>query len=273
MEQCILNAQQNLSLRFEKRFKGGSTPFCRHNDSRNGISQVLHTRLPPQCNTNSPPNLRESPLATAARLFSQLQSVPHPSFAGEVDSSAALLLSARVNRLLINGSQGVQSPGATVQSLPPECVSWSCFHSCEAPFSSLLRYNFSRQLPNTPSGTPLAQTWSISRGPGRGRNQRRAFVKIRARNERKLTNVIRPERLRLGGPIISNRPPVRFVCSSTCVFCMCEKSQMLETDFVSSQRSWDKKKKKPGCNKWKFWKRLYPSVYKKKQMKQETHWS
>lgn len=80
-------------------------------------------------------------------------------------------------------------------------------------------------------------------GPGRGRNQRRAFVKIRARNERKLTNVIRPERLRLGGPIISNRPPVRFVCSSTCVFCMCEKSQMLETDFVSSQRSWDKKKK------------------------------
>lgn len=110
-------------------------------------------------------------------------------------------------------------------------------------------------------------------GPGRGRNQRRAFVKIRARNERKLTNVIRPERLRLGGPIISNRPPVRFVCSSTCVFPMCEKSQMLETDFVSSQRSWDKKKKKPGCNKWKFWKRLYPSVYKKKQMKQETHWS
>lgn len=32
-------------------------------------------------------------------------------------------LSARVNRGLINGSQGVQSPGATVQTLPPDVFS------------------------------------------------------------------------------------------------------------------------------------------------------
>lgn len=43
--------------------------------------QAFNTRLPPQC--NSPPNLSESPLATAARLFSQLWSVPHPSFPGK----------------------------------------------------------------------------------------------------------------------------------------------------------------------------------------------
>lgn len=50
-----------------------------------------------------------------------------------------------------------------------------------------------------------------------GRNRRHTFAKIRARNRQRLTNVICPKLLCLGGPIISNRPPVWFVCSSACV--------------------------------------------------------
>ena len=68
------------------------------------------------------------PRPTAARLLSQLWSVPHPSFPGSrfLGGSA---LSASVNRILINGSQGVQSPGAAA----PKC---SCSSPCESVFTA-----------------------------------------------------------------------------------------------------------------------------------------
>lgn len=103
-------------------------------------------------------------------------------------------------------------------------------------------------IQNTPSGTLFTLSWTISCGWERGRNWRRTFAKITARNRQKLTNVTCPELLCLGGPIISNRPFGLCVdlhvywCEFVHVWTInCRKLQMLETDFVSPHRNWDEK--------------------------------
>lgn len=197
--------------------------------------QAFHTRLPPQC--NSPPNLWELPLATAARLFSQLWSVPHPSFPGKsIPLRLGLVSQSKQgfdkwkSRCAVTWSHRSKSPARFCVSVRASV----CFYSCEVPSLESSPYSvkflpdpfthWQQQLQNTPSETPLTQSWTISRGFDGGRNRRHTFSKIRARNLQRLTNVICAELLCLGGPIISNRPPIWFVCSSACVLvrlCVC----------------------------------------------------
>lgn len=152
------------------------------------LKQALSARLSPQCNTNSPPNLQEWPLATAARLFSQLRNTPHPSFLGSRFLCGSVL-SARVNRVLINGSQGVQSPGAAVASLLLVSV---CCYSCEEPLacgplcSALLKF------------CPIFSHWhhqTLTRNPGlalwaRIETKDEYFFNNQSQTSTRLSNVI-----------------------------------------------------------------------------------
>lgn len=224
--------------------------------------QAFNTRLPPQC--NSPPNLSESPLATAARLFSQLWSVLHPSFPGKsIPLRLGLVSQSKQgfdkwkSRCAVTWSHRSKSPARFSVRV--------CFYSCMVPSLESFPYSvkflpdpftrWQQQLQNTPSETPLTQSWTISRGFDWGRNQRHTFSKIRARNRQRLTNVICLELLRLGGPIISNRPPIWFVCSSACVsLCMCgplivEYYKCWKPPLYPLTGVW---MKKPGCYKPKF---------------------
>lgn len=174
--------------------------------------------MPPQCNTNSPPNLWESPLATAARLFSQLWSVPHPSFTGKSIPPRPGLVSQRKQDFDKWKSRCAVTWSRHSKSHARLCVFlqlWGAFagvlsstplNICQIPLPRWQR----RQ--NTPSETLLTQSWTLSRGWDRGRNQRRTFAKISARNHQRLTN---GKHLSVGGLIISNRPPI-WVCISTC---------------------------------------------------------
>lgn len=77
-----------------------------------------------------------------------------------------------------------------------------------------------RRIRHTPWETPLTQSWTVSGGRDRGWNTRHTFSKIRARKQQRLTNVICPEVLCLGGPIISNQPHIS-LCMGVCR-CLCE---------------------------------------------------
>lgn len=125
MEQCILHTQQNFWLKVKNWFLPPPSPIT-YSKIAFLYAMVCFFFLPSNKRSMPDCHLSVTPIPlqiSRNRLWPQLPGFSHSCGARHIHlflGSRFLcgsVLSARVNRVLINGSQGVQSPGAAVPSL------------------------------------------------------------------------------------------------------------------------------------------------------------